>query len=303
MNVTLTGATGLLGTAIVNRLLERGDAVTVLSRDPERARAALGDVEAHAWQPLQEPAPAAALSGRDAVVHLAGETVAQRWTDESRRAIVDSREIGTRNLVAGLGAAEPRPAALVSASAVGYYGPRGDEPVTEDAGPGDDFLAGVCVAWEREAARAADHGLRVAMLRTGVALDQQGGALAKMLPFFRLGIGGPVAGGRQYMPWIHADDIVGLYLAALDDTGWEGAINACAPEPVTNRDFSRALGRALHRPAFAPVPGLAVRALYGDMAEIVTTGQRAVPRRALERGYAFRHTDLEQALRDAVGRP
>jgi uncharacterized protein (TIGR01777 family) len=303
MNVTLTGATGLLGTAIVNRLLERGDAVTVLSRDPERARTALGDVEAHAWQPLQEPAPAAALSGRDAVVHLAGETVAQRWTDESRRAIVDSREIGTRNLVAGLGAAEPRPAALVSASAVGYYGPRGDEPVTEDAGPGDDFLAGVCVAWEREAARAADHGMRVAMLRTGVALDQQGGALAKMLPFFRLGIGGPVAGGRQYMPWIHADDIVGLYLAALDDTGWEGAINACAPEPVTNRDFSRALGRALHRPAFAPVPGLAVRALYGDMAEIVTTGQRAVPRRALERGYAFRHTDLEQALRDAVGRP
>jgi uncharacterized protein (TIGR01777 family) len=303
MNVTLTGATGLLGTAIVNRLLERGDAVTVLSRDPERARASLGDVEAHAWQPLQEPAPAAALSGRDAVVHLAGETVAQRWTDESRRAIVDSREIGTRNLVAGLGAAEPRPAALVSASAVGYYGPRGDEPVTEDAGPGDDFLAGVCVAWEREAARAAEHGLRVAMLRTGVALDQQGGALAKMLPFFRLGIGGPVAGGRQYLPWIHADDIVGLYLAVLDDSGWEGAINACAPEPVTNRDFSRALGRALHRPAFAPVPGLAVRALYGDMAEIVTTGQRAVPRRALERGYAFRHTDLEQALRDAVGRP
>ncbi|HEX6743401.1 MAG TPA: TIGR01777 family oxidoreductase [Solirubrobacteraceae bacterium] len=303
MNVTLTGATGLLGTAIVNRLLERGDAVTVLSRDPERARVALGDVEAHAWQPLQEPAPAAALSGRDAVVHLAGETVAQRWTDESRRAIVDSREIGTRNLVAGLGAAEPRPAALISASAVGYYGPRGDEPVTEDAGPGHDFLAGVCVAWEREAARAADHGLRVAMLRTGVALDQQGGALAKMLPFFRLGIGGPVAGGRQYMPWIHADDIVGLYLAALDDSSWEGAVNACAPEPVTNRDFSRALGRALHRPAFAPVPGLAVRALYGDMAEIVTTGQRAVPRRALERGYAFRHTDLEQALRDAVGRP
>ncbi|MGZ6674646.1 MAG: TIGR01777 family oxidoreductase [Solirubrobacteraceae bacterium] len=301
MNVTLTGATGLLGTAIVNALLKRGDAVTVLSRDPDRARAALGDVEAHAWRPLQEPAPAAALSGRDAVVHLAGESVAQRWTDESRSAIRDSREIGTRNLVAGIAAAEPRPAALVSASAVGYYGPRGDEPVTEDAAPGDDFLAQVCVTWEREAARAAEHGLRVATLRTGVALDQQGGALAKMLPFFRLGIGGPVAGGRQYMPWIHADDIVGLYLAAVDDASWAGAINACAPEPVTNREFSRALGRALHRPAFAPVPGLAVRALYGDMAEIVTTGQRAVPTRALERGYAFRHTDLEQALRDALG--
>jgi uncharacterized protein (TIGR01777 family) len=301
MNVTLTGATGPLGAALVRALRVRGDAVTVLSRDPDRARAALGDVEAHAWQPLQEPAPAAALSGRDGVVHLAGETVAQRWTDASRRAIRDSREIGTRNLVAGIGAADARPRVLVSASAVGYYGPRGDEPITEDAAPGDDFLAQVCVAWEREASRAAEHGLRVAVLRTGVVLDEHGGALAKMLPFFRLGIGGPVAGGRQYMSWIHAEDIVGLYLAALDDGAWEGAVNACAPEPATNRDFSRALGRALRRPAFAPVPGLAVRLLYGDMAEIVTTGQRAVPMRALERGHAFRHTDLEQALRDALG--
>jgi uncharacterized protein (TIGR01777 family) len=302
MNVTLTGATGLIGAAIVRALQARGDAVTVLTRDPERARTALAGVEAHAWQPLREPAPAAALEGRDAVVHLAGENVAQRWTDEARQAIHASRETGTRNLVAGIGAADPRPRVLISASAVGYYGPRGDEPVTEEAAAGDDFLAGVCAAWEREAARAAEHGLRVAMLRTGVVLDQGGGALAKMLPFFRLGIGGPVAGGRQYLPWIHADDVVGLYLAALDDAAWEGPINATAPTPVTNRDFSRALGRALHRPAFAPVPGLAVRLLYGDMAEIVTTGQRAVPARALEHGFAFRHTDLDEALRDAVGR-
>jgi uncharacterized protein len=216
MNVTLTGATGLIGTKLVRALQARGDAVTVLTRDPGRARAALGDVEAHAWRPLEEPAPAAALSGRDGVVHLAGENVAQRWNDQSRRAIHDSREVGTRNLVAGLGAAEPRPRVLVSASGIDYYGPRGDEPVTEDAPPGDDFLARVCVAWEREAAAAREHGLRVAMLRTAVVLDEQGGALSKMLPFFRLGIGGPVAGGRQYMPWIHADDIVGLYLAALD---------------------------------------------------------------------------------------
>jgi uncharacterized protein len=301
MNVTLTGATGLIGAAIVRALQARGDAVTVLTRDPERARAALDGVEAHAWQPLQEPAPAAALEGRDAVVHLAGENVAQRWTDKARSAIHASRETGTRNLVAGIGAADPRPRVLVSASAVGYYGPRGDEPVTEDAAAGDDFLARVCAAWEREAARAAEHGLRVARLRTGVVLDQGGGALAKMLPFFRLGLGGPVAGGRQYLPWIHADDVVGLYLAALDDAACEGPINVTAPGPVTNRDFSRALGRALHRPAFAPIPGLAVRLLYGDMAEIVTTGQRAVPARTLEHGFAFRHTDLEEALRDAVG--
>ncbi len=301
MNVTLTGATGLIGSGIVRALQARGDGVTVLSRDPDKARAALPGVEAHAWRPLDEPAPAAALSGRDAVVHLAGENVAQRWTDEARRGILESRETGTRNLVAGIGAAEPRPRVLVSASAVGYYGSRGDEPVTEDAAAGDDFLAGVCAAWEREAARAAEHGARVAMLRTGVVLDQGGGALAKMLPFFRLGLGGPVAGGRQYLPWIHAEDTVGLYLAALDGDAWKGPINATAPTPVTNRDFSRALGRALHRPAFAPVPGLAVRLLYGKMADIVTEGQRAVPTRALERGYAFTYTDLDEALRDTVG--
>ena len=301
MNVTITGATGLIGAGIVRALHARGDAVTVLTRDPDRARATLGDVEAHAWSLLEEPAPAAALAGRDAVVHLAGENVAQRWSDASRRTIRASREIGTRNLVAGLAATEDRPGVLVSASAVGYYGARGDEPVTEDAPPGDDFLARVCVAWEREAEAARDHGLRVATLRTAVVLDKAGGALAKMLPFFRLGIGGPVAGGRQYIAWIHADDVVGLYLAAVDGADWQGPINVAAPEPASNRDFSRALGRALHRPAFAPIPGLAVRSLYGDMAEIVTTGQRAVPLRALEHGYVFRHTDLEQALRDALG--
>ena len=223
MNVTLTGATGLLGTAIVNRLLERGDAVTVLSRDPDRARAALGDVEAHAWRPLQEPAPAAALSGREAVVHLAGENVAQRWTDESRRAIRDSREIGTRNLVAGIAAAEPRPAALVSASAVGYYGAarrragrRGRRPRRRLPGPG---------LRRRGSARPpAPPSTGCAWPSCGPAWrsTSEGGALAKMLPFFRLGIGGPVAGGRQYMPWIHADDIVGLYLAAVDDASMGG---------------------------------------------------------------------------------
>ena len=301
MNVTLTGATGLIGAGLVRTLQARGDAVTVLSRDPDKARAALGDVDAHAWRPLEEPAPAAALSGRDAVVHLAGESVAQRWTDASRRAIHDSRELGTRNLVAGLRSASERPRVLVSASGVDYYGPRGDERVTEDEPPGDDFLAHVCIAWEREAAAARELGMRVALLRTAVVLDQGGGALSKMLPFFRLGIGGPVAGGRQYLPWIHADDIVGLYLAALDGADWEGPINACAPEAATNRDFSRALGRALRRPAVAPVPGFAVRLLYGDMAQIVTTGQRTVPKRALAHGYAFRHTDLDEALRDAVG--
>jgi uncharacterized protein len=302
MRVAATGATGLIGTRIVRALQARGDEVTVLSRDVMRAREALGDVDVHAWAPLEGPAPVAALSGRDGVIHLAGEPVAQRWTEAAQRRIHETRELGTRNLVEGLRAAEPRPRALVSASGVDYYGPTGDEPITEDAPPGDGFLPQVCAAWEREALAAAGLGVRVVCLRTAIVLDRQAGALRKMLPFFRLGIGGPVAGGRQYLAWIHADDIVGLYLAALDDESWNGPVNAAAPDPPTNREFSRALGRALRRPAIAPIPAFAVRVLYGDMAEIVTAGHRIVPARALERGYAFRHTDLDAALRDALRR-
>jgi uncharacterized protein (TIGR01777 family) len=300
MRVTVTGSTGLIGSKLVEALTARGDEVTVLSRSPGRAAQALG-VDAQAWQPMDEPAPPGARAGRDAVVHLAGEEIAQRWTRRSKQAIHDSRETGTRNLVAGLRAADPRPRALISASGVGYYGRHGDELVDESTPPGDDFLARVCVVWEREAERASELGIRVARLRTGVVLDRRGGALAKMLLPFRAGVGGPVAGGRQYMPWIHVDDLVGLYLAAIDGDAWTGAINACSPQSVTNREFSRALGRALHRPAVLPVPGAALHALYGGMAELVTEGQRVVPSRALELGYVFRHTDVEQALREALG--
>lgn len=299
MRITVTGATGLIGRKLVAALRSRDDEVTVLSRAPERARAALG-VDAVAWQPLDGRPPAEVLAGRDAVVHLAGESVAQRWTERSKRAIHDSRERGTRNLVAGIAAADPRPGALVSSSAVGIYGPRGAEELPESTPPGDDFLARVCVVWEREAVAAAALGLRVVRVRTGVVLDRSGGALAKMLLPFRLGVGGPVAGGDQYLPWIHVDDLVGLYLAAVDDASWSGAYNASAPEPVTNRAFSKALGRALGRPAVLPVPGAALRLLYGDMAEIVTEGQRAVPSRALEAGHRFAHTDLDGALRAAL---
>ena len=300
MRVTVTGATGLLGIRLVRELTRRGDEVTVLSRSPERARAALDGVQAVEWDPSAGPAPAAALEGRDAVVHLAGENVAQRWSGDAKRRIRASREQGTRNLVAGLRAAQQRPKALVSSSAVGYYGPHGDEPLPEDTPPGDDFLAEVCVVWEREAERAAELGVRVVRVRTGVVLDKGGGALGKMLPFFKAGVGGPVAGGDQYMPWVHAEDVAGIYLRALDDDSWIGAVNATAPRPVTNRDFSKALGRALHRPALAPVPALAIRLLYGEMAEIVTKGQNAVPQRTRELGYRHAHPDLDEALRSAL---
>lgn len=300
MRITITGATGTIGTGLAAELTARGDEVTVLSRRPDRAQAALG-VEAARWDPLAEPAPAEALSGRDAVVHLAGESVAQRWTDARKRAIRDSRVLGTRHLIEGLRAAEQRPSVLVSGSAVGYYGPRGEEPIDEEAPPGQDFLAQVCVEWEREAQAATELGVRVAQMRTGVVLDAHGGALAKMLPPFRLGVGGPVAGGRQYMAWIHRDDVAGLAVTALSDERWSGPYNATAPEPVTNAEFSRALGRALHRPAFAPVPALAIKLLYGEMSEIVTTGARAVPAKPLVLGYEFRHPRLDEALAAALG--
>jgi uncharacterized protein (TIGR01777 family) len=297
--IAVTGATGLIGRRLVTALRGRGDEVTVLSRDPEGAAASLG-VEAVAWRPEEHAAPAHALSGRDAVVHLAGENVAQRWSSEAKRRIRASRETGTRNLVAGLRAAEVLPSALVCSSAVGYYGPRGDERLDESAPPGTGFLAEVCVAWEREAGAAEDLGVRVARIRTGVVLDRSGGALAKMLPPFRAGLGGPVAGGRQYVPWIHAGDLVRLYLAAVDDERYDGPFNACAPEPVTNAELSKALGRALRRPAVLPVPALALRLRYGEMGNVVTEGQRAVPTRALDLGFAFAHPALDEALADAL---
>jgi hypothetical protein len=298
--VTVTGATGLIGPSLIAALRERGAQVTVLTRDPARAQARLGEVEAVRWEPTSEPAPAEALSGRDAVLHLAGEPVARRWSAKVKRAIRESRTIGTRNLVEGLARAQPCPRVLISSSATGYYGAHGEEPLDEDAPPGGDFLARVCVEWEAAAEAARGLGTRVVQVRTGVVLDRAGGALGKMLPAFRLGVGGPVAGGYQYMSWIHAQDVVGMMLAALEDERWSGPINATAPEPVPNRDFSKALGRVLGRPSLLPVPGLALRALYGEMAEIVTSGARVMPAKPLVLGYEFAHPQLEEALRRAL---
>jgi uncharacterized protein len=307
MRVTVTGATGLIGPHVIAALQQRGAQVSVLTRDAKRAHTRLADaglapVEAFDWDLLSEPAPVQALEGRDAIVHLAGENVAQRWSASAKRAIRESRVTGTRNLLAGLRAAEQAPGTLVSSSAIGYYGARGEEPLDEDAPPGSDFLAEICVEWEREAAKASSElGMRVVLVRTGVVLDKNGGALEKMLPPFRLGVGGPVAGGRQFISWIHRDDVVGMIVAGVENERWSGAVNATAPEPLSNRDFSRALGRALKRPALLPVPGIALQLLYGEMAEIVTEGARVVPAKPLVLGYEFIHPRLDEALSAALG--
>ncbi|MEJ7797157.1 MAG: TIGR01777 family oxidoreductase [Solirubrobacteraceae bacterium] len=296
--VTVTGATGRIGTHLVKALKDRGDEVCVLSRDCKRASELLG-VEAIGWDPKSDGAPAEALAGRDAVVHLAGEDVGQRWNEKNKAEILTSREKGTRNLITGIFAAEPRPPVLVGASASGYYGPRGDEIVDETSPPGRDWLADVCVRWEQNT-DSAMLGTRVVKIRTGIVLDAGGGALAKMLPPFRAGIGGPIGSGRQYMPWIHREDLVGLYLAAIDSQSFNGAINGSAPEPVTNKRFAKALGKALHRPALTPVPAFTIKLMYGAMSQIVLTGVRMVPGRADELGYEFRHPDLDEALRDTL---
>jgi uncharacterized protein len=299
MRVAITGATGVIGRALAKALRDRGDEPVALSRSAARAEQSLG-VDAYEWKaPKAGPPPLDALRGSDAVVNLLGETIAQRWSDEAKREIVDSRVLSTRNLVAALGQLPEaeRPRVLVSQSATGWYGARGEERLDEAEPAGDDFLARLTVDWEAEADRAEQLGVRVVQTRTGVVLAEAGGALEKMLPFFKLGIGGPVAGGRQYVPWIHLDDVVDALLFALTNEALRGPVNVTAPEPVTNKELSRTLGRLLRRPAFAPVPALAVRALHGEMASIVTTGQRAVPARLRELGYKFRRPDLEPALR------
>jgi uncharacterized protein (TIGR01777 family) len=295
VRVTVTGASGTIGRELVDDLRRRGDEVAVLSRNPEGG--------AYAWpDPKADPPPPESLSGSDAVVHLAGERLDQRWSEATKNEIRDSRLLGTRNLVTGLRELPEgeRPRTLLSQSAVGFYGARGDEPVDESAPAGDDFLAEVVAAWEAEARAAEELGVRVVTSRTGVVLAKRGGALQKMLPPFKLGVGGPVAGGSQYVPWIALEDVVGAMLFCLDNDSAKGPVNLTAPEPVTNKELSKALGRVLRRPAVAPVPAFAVKLLYGEMSMVVTTGQRALPKRLTELGYEFREPELEPALRSTL---
>ena len=299
MNVTVSGATGRVGRHLVAALKARGDDVVALSRDPDKAGEQLG-VKAYAWDLKNEAVPKEALLARDAVVHLAGEDVGQRWNKEIKAEILDSREKGTRNMVHSIFETKPRPKTFICASAAGYYGDRGSEVVDEAEPSGSDWLSEVVARWERQA-ETAKVGTRLVIVRTGIVLDADGGALAKMLPPFKAGVGGPIGSGKQYMPWIHLDDLIGIYLAAIDNQDFHGPINASAPEPATNKGFAKALGHAIKRPALAPVPGIAIKAMYGEMSQIVLKGVRMVPGRAAELGYEFQHPDLGEALRSTLG--
>jgi uncharacterized protein len=302
MRVLVTGASGLLGSAVSDALLARGDEVVGLTRDPDRARPKNPTVRWHAWTPTTERPPGAALEGIDAVVNLIGEEINQRLTDEAKVRIRESRIRGTRNLLEGIEASPTEPSVFVGQSAIGYYGDRGAQVIDEESEPGEPgFITDVVSDWEAAEKQAEDAFDRVVIFRTGLVLTKEGGLLKQLLLPFKLGLGGPIAGGDQYMSWIQIEDVVGLFLWALDDHRVWGVINATAPDPVTNREFSKALGRAVQRPAFMPVPKFAVAALQGgELADAVAGGARVLPRRARDLGYDFRHRDLDEALRTAL---
>lgn len=303
MRVVVVGGTGFIGASLVGEFVRTGAEVVVLTRQREHtARRLLGrdDVAIVQWAP-EGGVPLSALRGAEVVVNLAGSTIAQRWTAGTKRLILASRLAATDAIVAGLKElpAAERPQTLINSSAVGYYGPRGDEIVTEEAAAGTDFLADVCRRWEEAALGAEAAGVRVVLLRTGLVLGD-GGALRQMMLPFRFFVGGPLGSGLQWMPWIHIDDCVGIIRFAAENDALHGPVNVSAPQPVRNRDFARALGKAMGRPAFFPAPAFAMRLVLGEMAVMVLTGQRAVPRAALDAGYEFKHTDLDATLRDVV---
>lgn len=299
MKVLITGASGFIGRALCDAMLVRGEEVVGLTRDPERAHRTSPRVVWHAWEPTLERPPAEAFEGVDGVVNLHGEKINQRWTDDAKRRIMESRCTGTHNLVGAIASLGRKPAVLVSQSAIGYYGDRGEAIVDESDEPGDGFDAEVAREWEKAAHEIEDSGVRLVVVRTGHVLDPGGGLLGQLLTPFKLGIGGPIASGRQYISWVHIDDEVGILLWALGEEKVSGTVNSTAPNPVTNRELSKALGRTLGRPAVVPVPGFALDLMFGgEFAAVLKGGQRVAPRRAQDLGYEFRHPDLDEALRD-----
>lgn len=306
MRVFISGGTGLIGSRLVRRLRGRQDQVVLLTRRPVVAREKFGgDCTIVEGDPMQAGAWMDAVADCDGVINLTGEGIFnRRWNDAFKKILRDSRIKSTEHVAQAL-SKNPHTAGgtvkvLVNASAIGYYGPHGDEELTEDSPAGSDTLAKLTVEWEQAAHQAESSGVRVAIVRVGVVLDKHGGALAKMLPPFKFGAGGPVGSGKQWMSWIHHEDIAGIFLLALDHTEARGPLNGTAPHPVTNKEFSQALGKVLHRPSFLPTPAFALRVMLGEVAEVVTQGQRVLPRKALALGYAFQFPTIEGALANVL---
>ena len=300
MRITLTGATGFLGSRLVTELAAEGNELSILGR--HRSPALPSAARFTAWNAAQDEPPPESLAGAEAVISLAGEPLARRWNEDLKQRIRTSRVDGTRNLVRALSRMSPPPKVLLSASAIGYYGSRGDEILTEDSPAGRDFLADLTQDWESEADGAARLGTRVVKLRTGIVLGKNGGALAPMLLPFRLGLGGKLASGQQWMSWIHVADAIGLMQLALKNEAVRGPLNVTAPNPERNRDFTKELGEVLRRPAILPVPAIGLRVIFGEMAQFILASQRVLPKVAQGAGYEFRFAELRAALRNLLAK-
>lgn len=302
MRILVTGATGFVGRRLCEVLSEAGCRVTALSRRPDSARKAVPSLaRVFAWRPVEESPPLESLEQVDAVIHLAGESVVGRWTARKRQAIRESRVRSTGNLVNAMRQVEGRPRTLVSASAIGYYGDQGETELTESMPAASDFLGEICAQWEREGARASEAGVRVVHLRIGVVLAKGGGALDAMLLPARLGLGGALGSGRQWWSWIHREDLIGMVQHVLADKNLSGPFNATSSNPVRQKDFAKALGRVLSRPAFLPTPGFALKLVLGGFATELLSSKKVLPGRIQESGYRFRFPDLEPALREILG--
>jgi uncharacterized protein (TIGR01777 family) len=296
MELVIAGASGFIGSALVQRLSQRSDSLKLLSRKP-RSPARATNAKWLVWQPGVPGGWEESIDGADGVVNLAGEGIAEkRWTERQKELIRSSRIDSTRALVQAIAKAKGKPKFLINASAVGYYGSRGDETLTEESAPGKDYLAQVCVAWEEEARKARDYGVRVVLVRTGIVLAKGKGALAKMVTPFKFFVGGRLGSGKQWMPWIHIDDEIGLILFLIENANAQGSFNATSPNPVTMEEFCKVLGKVLNRPSWASVPASALTLLLGEMADMVLTGQRALPKGAEKLGYNFKHPTITKAL-------
>lgn len=301
MKVVITGATGFVGKVIVKQLLAAGDEVIVLTRNVAKAAISLGSAcRYYQWDDINTLPPLEALEGADGVLNLMGETISKRWDENQKKKIHQSRINGTKRLVEALEKVSNKPKVFVSTSAVGIYGNRGPEDINETSTLADDFLAKVCKDWENEANKARNHGCRVAIIRTGVVLGRHGGALEKMLPIFKLGLGGPAGSGNQYMSWIHIEDLAAMYVEALKNNAVKGVLNGTAPYPATNAEFSKVMGKVLRRPAFLPAPAFALQLALGEMSQIVLDGQKVLPVKFKEINFRFRYPTLEMALKETA---
>lgn len=301
MKILITGGTGFVGKQLTSHLIEDGHEVTILTRSMMGVKGTTPGISYLEGDPTKKDPWQDAIKNHDAVINLAGASIFNKWTDEHKKAIRESRVSTTRNIVEGIPSLSQKQFTLLSTSAVGYYGFCGDEELAEDSPPGNDFLARIALEWEGEALKAGGKGARVVITRFGIVMGEKGGALSQMIPLFKKFIGGPIGSGKQWFSWIHIKDLVGALAFLLKHPEISGPVNVCSPNPVRNRDLAKALGKALHRPSFIPAPGFMVKLVLGEFGSVILEGQRVIPRRLVENGFVFQHPNIEKALQGIVG--